>query len=149
MADPQSVAKKDGKAFRTHRVAVECFVASDYELERLEEQERGATGLLRVLWLRPRSAGSPGFVGRWDEKKNMLDFDAVDGDGDVDRTVEFDGHHSSSLPNRHFAVEIRFPKAGRLIFAGIVAFGLGRDLALEGSVKMNEEVTVEAVKLST
>ena len=135
---------KGFQSFRTHEVAVECFVASDDELTRLQEEERGANRLLRVLWLKPMVAGSPGFVGRWDEKATSLDFDAVDDRGNVDKAVAFDGHHPTPLPERRFAVEIRFPQAGRLIFAGIVSFGLGFDVALREELHLQAEVIPDA-----
>jgi hypothetical protein len=134
MADPKIVAKKDGKAFRTHKVKVEdgYFVAPDYELRLFEEQKISATGLLKVLELVPSDprATDPSFIGRWDEKANHLDIDATDANGNIDKSVRFTGHHPAALPDRRFAVEIR-TDGGKLVFKGIVSFGLGREVLLE------------------
>jgi hypothetical protein len=51
MADPNMVAKKDDKAFRTHKVEVAdgYVVGPEYELVLLANEKRGTTGLLRYL----------------------------------------------------------------------------------------------------
>ncbi len=145
--DPRNVEKKDGKAFRTHRVEVEdgYVVDQDYDLVLLEDEERGKTGLLPVFALKARESSLPSFQGRWDEKRprdqkpgnpGALDVDMIDADGK--RTKEgFEEHHTPQLPGngRRFLVEIRVPAGGRLIFSGVVSFGLGFDLALGESFR--------------
>jgi hypothetical protein len=136
LADRKKVAEKDGKAFRTHQVQVEdgYRVAADYELTLCEEQEIGATGRLKVVHLVPskEESSDPCFIGRWDEKANFLDFDPVDREEHVLKDVEFMGHHPTALPDRRFDVEIC--TGAKLVFKGVVSFGLGRDLGLESGI---------------
>jgi hypothetical protein len=143
MADPKDVAKKDGKAFRTHDVdVVREFVAPGYEVDMLENNERGATGLLTVVRIK-RPGQWPTFEGRWDEKATALDFEAVDAEDKRSKTG-FDGHHSVALPERRFRVEIRYPSGGARIFAGVVSFGLGFELALSDEFKASASLTTKA-----
>lgn len=132
MAEKEAVARKDGKAFRTGRVQIEdgYFVDPAYRLKLCEHQEIGATGRLIVVELDANdpTSGAPSFIGRWDERANHLDFDAVDDKHHVDKRVTFIGHHPSPLPDRHVAVDLAH--GGRVIFKGVISFALGRDLAL-------------------
>jgi hypothetical protein len=130
--DPNVVAKKDGKAFRTNKVKVEdgYTVHAEYELKLCEEEEIGRTGRLKILELFPSDPKSTAarFIGRWDEKENFLDIDPIDAKGNVDRSVKFKEHHPKALPDRHFGVKIC--TSGKLLFKGVVSFGLGRDIQL-------------------
>jgi hypothetical protein len=135
MADPRIVAKKDGKAFRTHKVEVEdgYVVASDYRLVLCERWEISATGLLKIFELSPSDPQSTlsHFIGRWDERKSRLKVYAVDATDTVDKSVRFAEHHPRALPDHRFDVEIRLPE-GALIFKANVGFGLGGDVRVEG-----------------
>ncbi len=133
MAGPAMVAGKDGEAFRMAEVRAEArhVVDADYELKLREYEEIEATGRLKVLQINPKDPTSrvPRFIGRWDEKANLLDFDAVDAKGHVDQNVDhFSGHHSEALPDRHFKVDIRLRR--KVIFQDAVSLALGRDIEL-------------------
>jgi hypothetical protein len=128
VADRTRVANQDGVWSINGVVLVPgYFLASDYKLTPLAGERIGDTGRLKVLRLSPSNdqVKGPCFIGRWDEKAQLLDFDAVDGDDYVDKAVEFTGHHPTALPppGRRFDVEVRLGTP--LLFKGIVSVALG------------------------
>jgi hypothetical protein len=143
VADPKKVAEKDG-AHKTNRVTVERvdFLADGYQIERLDGEEIGHTGRLKVLRIRPveEQSEAPRFLGRWDDGRDQsLDFNLVDRqDNQIgklphghrpDRLKDLEGH-------RQYQVEIGLD-AHHIVFKGIVEVALGyRMLAKSGGIKV-------------
>lgn len=66
----EKVAKRDGKAFKTNEVKVkQDYIDARYELFHYPRNEITPTGLLPVGELKPKDNILPGFLFRWENKK--------------------------------------------------------------------------------
>ncbi len=149
MADREVVRNKDGP-FKTNLVKVESdyLLAAEYTLVRFNETEMEPTGRLNVIGIFPssdESADDPRFLGRWDEKEQLLDFDPVDAKYHVDKRVTFAGHHPTPLGGRRFEVELRTERKG-LIFRGVVSVALGFRMHMREGIYLTETLEAKLIR---
>jgi hypothetical protein len=144
----------DGQASSLSNLRVtRHYLDNDYEMV-VHDLSRGATGLLRVFSLTPRTGGRPSFQARIDDgstgrrRAPELDFDiegvssAAKSDFKAGRNG-YIGHHTDRSPNaeeRIFQIEITTP-SGK-VFEGEVFFNVA--FSVEATMSTRAKVTVEA-----
>src|ERR1700757_1372010 len=149
-------ARGSGATSLSNLQITERYLSSGYEIVK-HDLTRGATDLLRVFSLVPKSAGMPRFDARVDDgtearpKDPELDIDirgvsnAIERDFKANRNG-YIGHHTDRSPtpnHRIFDVEIATP-AGR-VFEGSVSFNVA--FSLQISMVGTSSVSVNATHI--
>lgn len=135
--DPDKVRKKDGKARKPIKVDVSggYSLNSDYRLQLCSGRPIGNTGLLVIFEIIPKFPTLPRFIGRWDEKADVLDVDIqkvskAEGSKFKRGRGGYSGHHPAiiSKTDREFHVNVQY--CSNIVFDGVISFGLHRELEL-------------------
>jgi hypothetical protein len=152
MADPAKVAEKDG-AHKTNWVTVERveFLADGYQIDRLDGEEIGHTGRLKVLRIRPveEQSEAPRFLSRWDDGRDQsLDFNLVDRhDNQIGKLPH--GHHPDRLGelegHRQYQVELGRDEK-HIVFRGIVEVALGFRIRLGDTLDLGEDLQHDVIR---
>jgi hypothetical protein len=133
-------------------VAIEpgYFLAPGYEFADTDA-ERGATGRLKVLRIRPvdEQSDAPRFLGRWDDRRDQsLDFNLVDRNDNQIGKLPYRNHPDrieKADGRRRYQVEIGRDEK-HIVFKGVVEVALGFTKHLGDALGLGDDLKAVVIR---